>query len=219
MANSPIRNKALAQSGQAMLESIIVILTVCLVLFGLLQVAIVYTGQEVLHHAAARAARAKAVGFNDWMVEKAVRVASIPNAGERLEPIVLNQVNSGISANDTPGEAMDAAFSRRPVSSSPAAAIEAARIPEYLASENYGRSTYILNYEEWELGSISYNIDESFSEHGTVNAVVQQHFPLKMPFAGYFYPFSSHRDENNIPRIRMVGEGVAGNHSALYLEK
>lgn len=202
-----------------MLESIIVILTVCLVLFGLLQVAIVYTGQEVLHHAAARAARAKSVGFNDWMVDKAVNVAVIPNSGERLEPVIANYVNSGIPSDATPGEAMDIAFSRRPVMSSPAAAIESARIPEYLASENYGRSTYILNYEEWERGSISHRIDESFSEHGTIRAEVQQEFPLKMPFAGYFYPFATRRDENNIPRIRMVGEAVSGNHSALYLEK
>lgn len=219
MAKHPIRNKTLTQSGQAMLESIIVILTVCLVLFGLLQVAIVYTGQEVLHHAAARAARAKAVGFNDWMVEKAVRVASIPNAGERLEPIVPNYVNSDIPANATPGEAMDIAFSKRPIMSSPAAAIESARIPEYLASENYGRSTYILNYEEWERGSITYNIDESFSSQGTVKVSVEQEFPLNMPFASYFYPYASRRDENNVPRIRMQGEAVSGNHSALYLEK
>ncbi|MBO7299667.1 MAG: hypothetical protein J6V41_07690 [Kiritimatiellae bacterium] len=203
-----------------MLESIIVILTVCLVLFGLLQVAIVYTGQEVLHHAAARAARARAVGFNDWMVHKAVKVAVIPNSGERLEPITPNYVNSGISSDATPGEAMDIAFSRRPVTSSPAAGIESARIPEYLASENYGRSSYILNYEEWERGSISYDVDESLSMGGgIVKAKVQQDFPLKMPFASYFYPFASRRDENNVPRISIQGEGVAGNHSAVYLEK
>lgn len=219
MARQLNKKTHLNQSGQAMLESIIVILTVCLVLFGLLQVAIVYTGQEVLHHAAARAARARSVGFNDWMVDKAVNVAVIPNSGERLEPIVLGQVNSGIAANATPGEAMDAAFSRRPVVSSPSAAEESARIPEYLASENYGRSTYVLNYEEWERGSITHHIDDGFSDDGVIEAEVIQEFPLKMPFAGYFYPFASRRDENNIPRIRMVGEAVSGNHSAVYLEK
>lgn len=202
-----------------MLESIIVILTVCLVLFGLLQVAINYTAQEVLHHAAARAARAKSVGFNDWMVEKAVRVATIPNAGERLEPIISDYVDSGIPANATPGEAMDMAFSKRPVHSSPSAAIESARIPEYLSSENYGRSTYILNYEEWERGSITYHVDESFSEHGTIRVNVQQLFPQRMPFASYLYPLAGYRDENNVSRIRMQGEAVSGNHSALYLEK
>lgn len=218
MMKYSIRKKSVAQSGQAMLESIIVILTVCLVLFGLLQVAINYTGQTVLHHAAARAARAKAVGFNDWMVEKAVRVATIPNAGERLEPIVLDYVDSGIPADASPGEAIDIALSRKPVMSSPEIAVESARIPEYLSSENYGRSTYILNYEEWERGSISYSVDESLSEHGTIRVSVQQHFPLNMPFSGYFYP-AADRDENNIPRIYLKGDGVAGNHSALYLEK
>ena len=50
------------------------------------QVAHMVTTKILLDHAAARAARAKAVGFNEWMCLKSARVAMIPVAGRRLWP-------------------------------------------------------------------------------------------------------------------------------------
>lgn len=69
-----------------MLETVLAVL--CIVaffhfLFYLSQVALTRT---LVDHAAARAARARSVGFNDFMCEKAARVAVIPVAGERLWP-------------------------------------------------------------------------------------------------------------------------------------
>lgn len=72
--------------GQAMLETVLAVLLITLLFLGLFQLAHMVTTRILLDHAAARAARAKAVGFNDWMCLKSARVAMIPVAGRRLWP-------------------------------------------------------------------------------------------------------------------------------------
>ena len=72
--------------GQAMLETALAVLFITFVFLGLFQISHLVTAQVLLDHAAARAARAKAVGFNDFMCEKSARVAMIPVAGRRLWP-------------------------------------------------------------------------------------------------------------------------------------
>lgn len=46
----------------------------------------IVAAKTVLEHAASRAARAKAVGFNRFMCEKTARAAAIPVSGRRLWP-------------------------------------------------------------------------------------------------------------------------------------
>ena len=123
-----------SRAAQAYLESILVLLVLFLLLFGFLQAALLYGGRDVLHHAASRAARARAVGFNDWMAEKAARVAAIPVSGHLLA--------EDVGWEEEPGADM--------------AAFELARIPGYLASENHARAQYVLDYEEWRRGSIGF---------------------------------------------------------------
>ena len=72
--------------GQALIESCIVIGLICLLLMGLFQLAQLFMAQEILDYAAGRGARAKAVGFNDFMVEKTVRIGAIANAGTLTLP-------------------------------------------------------------------------------------------------------------------------------------
>lgn len=75
-----------SSSGQAMLETVLAVLCISvlfLFFFHLSQVAMTRT---LVDHAAARAARARTVGFNDFMCVKSARVAAIPVAGERLWP-------------------------------------------------------------------------------------------------------------------------------------
>jgi hypothetical protein len=132
-----------------MIESCLVIVFLCLLFLGLFQFAHAFVAREVLYHAAARAGRAKTVGFNTSMVEKTMRVAAIPNAGRLLVP----EVAGGASALDTalatmgPGALWDFALQ-----STPRAATldtELARIPEYLASQNSERAANILDYDNW----------------------------------------------------------------------
>ncbi|MCR5414332.1 MAG: hypothetical protein K6F50_06355 [Kiritimatiellae bacterium] len=72
--------------GQAMVETLIALLAVTFIFMGAYRLSRLVAARTLLDHAAARAARAKSVGFNDWMCEKSARVAMIPVAGERIWP-------------------------------------------------------------------------------------------------------------------------------------
>ncbi len=69
-----------------MLETVLAVLFITLVFLLVFQVAHMVTSKILLDHAAARAARARAVGFNDWMCLKSARVAMIPVAGKCTWP-------------------------------------------------------------------------------------------------------------------------------------
>jgi hypothetical protein len=114
----------ISSRGQALIESCLVIALICLLLGGLFQLCQLYSAKEIALYACARGARAKTVGFNDFMAQKAVRVGTIPNAGKMTFP-------------ETAG--------------GPAAqmAIERGRIPLYLGGEP-NMLDGILQYEDWE---------------------------------------------------------------------
>lgn len=182
-----------ARSAQAYLESLLAVLVLVFLIFGALQVALLFGESAVMHHAAARAARAKAVGFNDWMALKAARVASIPVSG-RL---------SGDSLDFAKASGGEAAF-------------EKARIPEYLAAENHARASYILDYEEWNGGRLS--LSESGGRSGAIVGFSARHdVPLKLPL-GFLVAPGAVADEDGIPRLAVESGGVAADHSPHYLE-
>ena len=183
------------RSGQALLETLIAALALLLLLSGLLQLALVSGGREILRHAAARAARARSVGFNDWMAQKAMRVAAIPVSGRMTFP--------GPGFGDEGGGADAGDF-------------ELARIPGYLAAENHSRAAYELSYEEWERGAPRLRSESSPYGHGTVRFAAAMDYPLRMPFASLLAPWAE-RDEEGVPRLGIEGVATAPDHSALYL--
>ena len=71
---------------QAMFETLIAVLVIMLIFTGAFRISRMLAARTVLDYAAARAARAKAVGFNDFMCVKSARAAMIPVAGKRLWP-------------------------------------------------------------------------------------------------------------------------------------
>lgn len=75
-----------ARPGQAMIETVIAVLFITFLFLAAFQVTQLMEARILADHAAARAARAKAVGFNDFMCLKSARVAVIPMAGHRLWP-------------------------------------------------------------------------------------------------------------------------------------
>ncbi len=205
-----------------MLESLLVVLVLCLLFFGLLQVALVFNADEILHHSAARAARARSVGFNDWMVTKAQHVAAIPNSGKMLEPALGTPVRTFLDPNRSPGENWDAAIDpARAYDRSARAIVELARIPEYLATDNHLRGEAILHYEEWEKHSFGVSVQRSnplaaaFGGAGTVRATVGQRFPLQMPFHRLFY--RPEPDAEGVDRVSLSGESEILDHASLYL--
>ncbi len=78
------------QQGASIVEGVIAILLICLILFGLLQVFLLYTAQEFTDYAAFRTARSLSVGFNDSLAKVEARTRAIPVSGKILEPPELS---------------------------------------------------------------------------------------------------------------------------------
>lgn len=152
-----------SRAGQSLIESCLVMIIVCILFFGIFQISQLFAAQEVLQYAAGRGARAKAVGFNRFMVFKTVRVGSIPNAGQLVNP-------------DAPG--------------GPAVqyAAEAARIPLYLGGENYGQLRAILDYDAWD--SVRQSVPYELGD-GTLRMSAEQTMLLRYPLHRLFYAADS----------------------------
>lgn len=147
------------QKGQSLIESCIVIGILCLLLMGIFQLSQLFMAQEILHYAAGRGARAKVVGFNDFMVFKTVRVGTIADAGPMTSP-----ENEG-----GPPEQRST---------------ERSRIPLYLGSDWSGQLPSILDYADW--GSISYSPHAPVTTT-ILHFQVFQDFPLRYAFHRAFY--------------------------------
>ena len=74
---------------------------ICVIFMGIFQVSQLAVAREVLHHAAARGARARSVGFNAFMVQKSVRVAAIPNAAFGLPCNLASSPNAEAAGPST----------------------------------------------------------------------------------------------------------------------
>lgn len=110
-----------ARLGQAAVETMLAVLVVTFVFLALFRLSHMLTGKILVEHAAMRVARARAVGFNDFMCKKAARVAVIPVAGKRLWP----EDESFTYAN------------------------ELGRVRTYLESPDGARARGLLEYEHW----------------------------------------------------------------------
>lgn len=69
-----------------MVETLLAVLVITSLFFGLYSLSRLLMGKIMLEHAAMRVARARAVGLNEFMCVKAGRVAAIPASGKRLYP-------------------------------------------------------------------------------------------------------------------------------------
>jgi hypothetical protein len=180
---------------------------------GLLQVSQVFAAREVLYHAAARASRARTVGFNSWMVEKCMRVASIPNAGRILQPddIPADPTLSNLmGASPTPGDFWSTVLITVPQSQ--LCQLEKARIPWYMATDTYPESRVVLDYENWDNNSINYSDTTQIGPivNPQVEITVRQQYPLWVPLHETFYD-AEHVDLRVTSRLE--------NHYPLYLDE
>ena len=168
-----------------MVESMLVLLLMMVVFLGVFQFFHAAAARSILDHSAARAARAKTVGFNDWMVRKAARVAAIPVSGKMLMPeeIPPDPGRAALLNARTPGQAWNMALRRTPQSQQ--AALENALIPEYMASPHSNQARQILDYEAWEGNGdsphqlwIDADLPSSFATGGTITYTVGRVFDL-----------------------------------------
>ncbi len=199
------------RSGQSLVESCVVITLSCLILFGLFQVSQLYAGRAVLSLAAAAGARARMVGFNDFMVYKVVRAASIPNAGRMTVPDTPTSAGSLAWGAARPGEALSYAMSAG-TPYSPALEVERSRIPNYLETVRWGEQIGILDYERW---NDIFSYESSTEDFVFLGA--RQEYPLVFPFHRAFYA----GDEVDLRGDGETSRGwvVREKHYPLYLEE
>lgn len=130
-----------------MLETVLAVIFVTFAFLVLFQFSHWLTARILTEHAAARAARARAVGLNDFMCRKSARVAVIPAAGRLLWP-----------GEDDLAEGE-----------------ELWRVSDYLCSENWGRANGILDYERWH--TMDFDLKTGFGNGSTCSADVGLRMP------------------------------------------
>ncbi len=140
-----------------MVESVFVIMLLCLIFWGFLQAAILYNHERVLQFASFASARSAAVGFNQETYLRAYRAAAIPAAGTMLSP----------------GQNM---------SQMEQLALETITIPLYLNRAVGGN----MDYAYWGQYNMAPVISENTATRMLSENHNQEH-PLEMPMVGAFY--------------------------------
>ncbi len=107
-----------------MVESLIVLVFLLAAFYFLYDFAYAAVARTLLENGAASAARADAVGLNDFQQAKSLRVGMIPVSGRRLVPDGGRQVNG--------------------------AGGEVALVRTYLQTQNWSEANGVLDYERWE---------------------------------------------------------------------
>ncbi|MCX7824070.1 MAG: hypothetical protein N2689_00740 [Verrucomicrobiae bacterium] len=72
--------------GQSLVESCVVVILLCLLFYGFLQVGILYNHERALQFASFAASRSATVGFNSDVYSRTYRAAAIPASGQMEAP-------------------------------------------------------------------------------------------------------------------------------------
>lgn len=194
-----------------MIESLLVVLLAVLCFLIIFQYGYGVSTKLIMTHAAARAARARTVGLNEFMVEKTARVGIIPVAGRRLVPegTFADAATLRAISTLTPGEAMEMVF--RGQANRNAAQLEVARVPDYLMAENEATATGFLNYEGWP--DLHTTISEGTTTRGdTIRVTLDYRVPAFIDTLGR----PSANCQGNVIPLSAFYE--IENHYSLYLE-
>ena len=114
------------KAGQAMVESILVLLFLFLAFYTVFQFADNFRAKLLVDYAASRVARARTVGMNDYMLEKTADIATMAAAGE-----CYTKTDSG---------------------KRPSAHGLISRSGDYLACEYGAQARQVLDFELWRNG-------------------------------------------------------------------
>lgn len=135
-----------------MVESIVVLFFLCLVFFAVYEYANLLAAHTVLDYAAARGVRARTVGFNDFMVTKTVRVATMSMAGRCL------------TQNDSGGALSTGTL--------------VSRMGSYLEAETEGDTRAILDFDLWDGAHLGWSCTEPGGTASDMTLRVWQRRPL-----------------------------------------
>lgn len=204
------------KSGAALIESGLVIIMLCLILFGILQISYLVAAKDVISFSAFAACRAATVGMKDDFVERVVRSTSIPTAGPMVgSPYAEDRLVTGGPV----GRTWDAALRASPTSGQYMA--EKHIIPFFLGERDEMVAEGMLNYYNWATGDTRISSVPRHSS-GSVEVYVEQYVPLALPFAPVFYRDNMGRMQredgsHSVPRLPIHANLQVENHSALYL--
>jgi len=206
------------RAGTAMIESAIVIMMLCFILFGILQVSYLVAAKDVTSFAALASARAGTVGMREEFVNRVARVVSIPTAGPTVKR--LSAATSGVVSHGRVGARWDQALRSRPESGQ--YWVEKYNIPIYLGAMDEGVLPSILNYYNWTLSSTKIKVRLFRSADGRIGVYQSQYVPLSFPFAQGYYrgnmgPMNRPNGQRIVPRSHLVYGFEFEDHSALYL--
>ncbi len=209
---TPFGSLSLRREGQSLIESCLVMLILCLIFMGFFQVSQLIAARQVLFHAAARGARAKMVGFNRFMVEKAVRVAAIPNAGRMTVPDIAHEDEAlrAWLASEPAGRVWDRVLRDGDPFSS-LHAIEQARIPQFMASDSWGSAHAAIDYEHWN--TIAALVPGAMDDAAPLAVRVRQDMDLRRLFGAGLHRAFYARDW-----LQLEGESRLEAHYPLYID-
>jgi len=213
-----IRFEKRKQAGTAMIESTIVIMMLCFILFGILQVSYLVAAKDVTSFAALASARAATVGMREEFVNRVARVVSIPTAGPTVKN--LSASTSGKILNGRIGARWDRALWSHPESEQ--YWVEKYNIPIYLGAKDEAVLPSILNYYNWTLSSTKIKVHLFRSSDGRLGIYLSQYVPLSFPFAQGYYrgnmgPMNRPTGQRIVPRSHLDYGFEFEDHSALYL--
>ena len=144
--------KGSGREGQSMIETVIVLFFLCIVFFWVYEYTGLLTRHTVLDYAAARAARARTVGFNDFMITKTVRIATMSTAG-------------ACETKDDEGNGLSTGTL-------------VSRMGSYLEAESEGDTKGILDFDLWDSDKLGWSADEPGGENAELTIHVWQRRPL-----------------------------------------
>jgi len=200
------------RAGQSLIEACLAMLVLCLVFMGFFQVSQLIGARQVLYHAAARGARAKMVGFNRFMVEKAIRVAAIPNAGRMIQPDIANE-DAALRewlATERAGGVWDRVLAAE-AGMADIHEIERARIPEFMGAEHWAWAYAVLDYEHWD--TVHASVPGMMSDGAPLDVRVRQQIDLRRLFGvGVYRAFYA------ADTLELEGQSRLEAHYPLYIE-
>ena len=204
------------------MESCLVIIMLCLILFGLLQVSYLIGARDILAYASVGVARSAAVGFDDFMLYKTARMLTIPTAGPMLTPDTTASVRP---SGATRGAMWDSAVETH--ASSEQYWAERYLIPFYLGAETPAEARAVLNYDNWEQSSTRVRTPEIIGSEASADILdvpISQYVPMAMPFAAAYYRmnmYTLHRTDAStqieVPHALMRESAAMENHAIYYL--
>lgn len=209
------------KEGSSMVESCIVMVLLCLVLFGLLNVSYVVSSRNVLDYASIATARAASVGLNGFMLKKISHFDTIPTAGPVRMPgtdFKTDRPQGGFL-----GAKWSFAMARKNTPKSELGEYETQVHEGYLLSDH---PNHILDYDNWsnEGDAEVYIKPPEYDDYDVMTFTLAQRLPLVLPFSRVFfgnYPLikaSRGGKINKYPGKEIDATTYIEDHSKYYLK-